>query len=365
MNNPTAFISYSHDSKELSDIALKFANKLRNNGIDANIDQYEECPIEGWPLWMENQISKSDFVLIFCTRGYHSKLKNINDNNGKGVFWEVSVMYQLLYDSKVNRNFIPIIFNEEDTEYIPLPLKKYTFYNINSDFSKIKNRLLGIKNIEKPELNNIKPVQHKSRRTLFYTKPIINIEKWNKAKWRGVAYIDYETPILGLVFKEKEFGFEIFRDMHINFSEDILPFKINLTFIFPPFPKESYIFSDSNYNYGNGYFVYIGPNPTFEFDEIDKKGIDSNEVIIKTISRFRWQDSNTSKSIIKDFENKIKNFGYVDLIPVGFDIVNKSLIKFEDEKLLKEAIRVKGVKFIKGVDLNCNNPEFIVLEKPE
>jgi hypothetical protein len=40
--NPTAFISYSHDSKEHQDKVLKLANKLRSEGIDCALDQYED-----------------------------------------------------------------------------------------------------------------------------------------------------------------------------------------------------------------------------------------------------------------------------------------------------------------------------------
>jgi hypothetical protein len=358
MKIPKVFISYSHDSKEISDITLKLSNKLRNNGIDADIDQYEECPIEGWPLWMENQITNSDFVLIICTKGYFSKLKNITDQNGKGVFWEVSVIYQLLYDNKINIKFIPIICDNKDEEYIPLPLKKYTFYNINTDFNKIKNRLLGIKNIDKPDLEIIKPVQHKNRRTLFYTKPIINVEKWNKAKWQGIAYFKSETPLLGLVFKEKEFGEELFRDLIMNFSKEDLSLRIDFSFIFPPFPKGSYIYNDSRFNNGNGYFIYIGPNPIFEFNELDKKGVDSDEIYIKTISRYRWQDSNTSKGVISNFENNVKKYGFVDLTPVSLNIMENGPSEF------KEIIRISRIKFLKGINLNLNEPESIVLNRP-
>ena len=50
------FISYSHDSDDFCDKILKFSNEFRNFGIDANIDQYEDAPPEGWPRWMESQI---------------------------------------------------------------------------------------------------------------------------------------------------------------------------------------------------------------------------------------------------------------------------------------------------------------------
>lgn len=41
------FISYAHESTELSDSVLQFSNYLRSQGIDSEIDQYEESPPEG------------------------------------------------------------------------------------------------------------------------------------------------------------------------------------------------------------------------------------------------------------------------------------------------------------------------------
>lgn len=45
--NPIVFISYSQDSLSFADRVFSFANKLRREGIDAILDQYEEAPSEG------------------------------------------------------------------------------------------------------------------------------------------------------------------------------------------------------------------------------------------------------------------------------------------------------------------------------
>lgn len=42
--NPKVFISYSQDSVEFADKVLDLSNKLRREGIDAILDQYEESP---------------------------------------------------------------------------------------------------------------------------------------------------------------------------------------------------------------------------------------------------------------------------------------------------------------------------------
>lgn len=45
--HPKVFISYSHQNVEYENKILEFANRLRSEGIDANIDLYEEAPAEG------------------------------------------------------------------------------------------------------------------------------------------------------------------------------------------------------------------------------------------------------------------------------------------------------------------------------
>jgi TIR domain len=64
---PTAFISYSHDSPEHADRVLALSDRLRADGIDCILDQYEVSPPEGWPRWMDRHIRTADFVLMICT----------------------------------------------------------------------------------------------------------------------------------------------------------------------------------------------------------------------------------------------------------------------------------------------------------
>src|SRR5216684_1600876 len=68
--SPKVLLSYSHDSLEHENRVLSLADRLRAAGIDANIDQYESHPPEGWPLWMDRQIREADYVLLVCTEAY-------------------------------------------------------------------------------------------------------------------------------------------------------------------------------------------------------------------------------------------------------------------------------------------------------
>ena len=85
---PRVFISYSHDSQEHADRVLALADRLRSDGVEAWIDQYESAPAEGWPRWMEEQINRVDFVLVVASRVYRARFDNGEAERGLGAAWE-------------------------------------------------------------------------------------------------------------------------------------------------------------------------------------------------------------------------------------------------------------------------------------
>jgi TIR domain len=135
MQSPTVFISYSHDSPTHENRVLDLADRLRADGIDATIDQYQTAPPDGWQLWMEKQIRDSQFVLLVCTDTYLRRvMKEEVPSRGLGVPWESTIIYQHLYNSGVvNEKFIPVVFGHDDTQYIPLPLQPTTHYDVSTD----------------------------------------------------------------------------------------------------------------------------------------------------------------------------------------------------------------------------------------
>ena len=109
MKAPTVFISYSHDSSAYEDRVLELADKLNQAGVDCTIDQYHPAPSTSLPLWMEKQILAADYVLLVCTETYHKRVhKEDEPGKGLGVCWEANLIYNLLYEEKLeNDKFIP------------------------------------------------------------------------------------------------------------------------------------------------------------------------------------------------------------------------------------------------------------------
>lgn len=166
-NAKKVFISYAIDTTKDSNRILNLSNILRAQGIDSIIDQYEDFPSEGWPRWMENQIDTSDYVLIIINKTYTEKFNK--SVLGKGVTWEIDIIYQHLYDSNgVNKKFIPVIFDKTDLSYVPKPLNKYTHYDVSSpeEIKKLQNMIKGIPNTIKPPLGFTQPLPVKPRKSI-------------------------------------------------------------------------------------------------------------------------------------------------------------------------------------------------------
>jgi hypothetical protein len=62
--------------KEHKKWVLDLATRLRNNGVDAIIDQWELRAGDDLPHFMETHLSNSDYTVIVCTRTSSSKLNS-------------------------------------------------------------------------------------------------------------------------------------------------------------------------------------------------------------------------------------------------------------------------------------------------
>ena len=153
--SPTVFVSYSHETPEHNDRVLNLANMLRAKGVDCEIDKYQVSPPEGWPLWMQGQVQKSDFIIVVCTETYARRSTgNEESGKGKGAAWEGRSIHQVLYDAVENRRVIPVVFDHADVVHIPLVLKSATYYDLSKDngYRALHQALTNQPCVEKPPL---------------------------------------------------------------------------------------------------------------------------------------------------------------------------------------------------------------------
>jgi hypothetical protein len=155
-----AIISYSHDSPVHVDRVLALSDRLRAEGVDCRIDQYEQSPAEGWPRWCERQVEQSTFVLVACTRTYLRRFKREEAPQiGLGVTWEGHVITQELYEAQgSNTKFVPILFSKEDEQFVPIALRSTSRYQLSDNYDQLYRRLTNQPPISMPALGGVKPM---------------------------------------------------------------------------------------------------------------------------------------------------------------------------------------------------------------
>jgi tetratricopeptide (TPR) repeat protein len=171
MSHPKVFISYSHDSAEHADRVLALSDRLRADGIDCILDQYEVSPPEGFPRWMDRQIRAADFVLMICTATYYRRVMGGEEpDKGLGVSWESNEIYQSIYDAGTsNARFIPVLPEEDSVSDIPLPWRGVTYYRAFSEegYEALYRRLTNQPLTRKPDFGKLRQLPPRQRRQTF------------------------------------------------------------------------------------------------------------------------------------------------------------------------------------------------------
>jgi hypothetical protein len=165
------FVSYSHDSHDHMDRVLGLCNRLRADGVDCIIDQYEMSPTQGWPRWTEAQVEEANYVLVACTEVYGRRFKGKERaGDGLGVKWEGAVITQTLYDSEANNDkFIPILFGPQDAVNVPTVLRGVTRYDVTTPegYTRLYRRLTNQPEVSKPPLGEFKSLPPLERKQEF------------------------------------------------------------------------------------------------------------------------------------------------------------------------------------------------------
>lgn len=348
--NPKVFISYSHDSKEHQDRVLDLSNKLRSEGIDCSLDQYEDSPPEGWPKWMDRNVKKSDFVLVVCTETYYKRV-DVTDDKGNGIKWESTLIYQHLYNAGTNNTkFIPVIFQDGEFKHIPEPLQGSTFYNVDDseEYDKLYWRLRGVKTT-KPELGKLRELPEKERKTLFISG-FIDVELWDEAGWKGVAFLhDYafkKPSSLGILFINKEMAIKIFKGWEKRLGKEDEFNELRISFVEGDVPGEQY-----------GYYVHINSYPENIVKRVKSNDVDFNLDLMMLVSRIHRMNPSRNSKNLQEFKDRFRHFNSYTLIPCVLRNGNQIEV-IEGLEITK-----KNVEFRKYSDIKSKNDLDSVLNK--
>jgi len=157
---PSVFISYSHDSSEHEARVLALADRLRSEGINAQIDQYEPSPVEGFQRWMIRHVRDADFVLMVCTDAYRHRFEGEEEEGkGLGATWEGSLILNEIYQSQpVNEKFIPVLLPDGDISHVPAIVQSVTRYRPFDDegYEAMYRRFTGQPATPQPALGQLR-----------------------------------------------------------------------------------------------------------------------------------------------------------------------------------------------------------------
>jgi hypothetical protein len=184
---PKVFISYSHASIQHKDLVLRFAERLRKDGIDAQIDQYVGGrPPGGWPRWMLDKLDWAGFVLLICTETYYRRFRgHEGPSKGKGVDWEGQLITLEIYNAKSRTTKFPVIFGSQNEEFIPEPLRDHP-YRLDSEdsYQELYGFLTGQAGVPLSELGVVKTLPRNAVEPLRFESS--KAERRSMGKLHGV-----------------------------------------------------------------------------------------------------------------------------------------------------------------------------------
>lgn len=137
---------------------LALADRLREEGVDARLDQYIDSPSQGWPRWSQQQLLECEFVLIVCTPTYRECFER--EGTGalrRGVRWEAMIIQQLLYEAGTqNDKLVPVWFEDGEEKDVPLALRAHARHRLPGEYEKLYRQLTRQPEIVAPPIGAIR-----------------------------------------------------------------------------------------------------------------------------------------------------------------------------------------------------------------
>lgn len=352
----TVFISYSHDSPEHARKVLSLSNRLRSEGIDCVLDQYEASPPEGWPRWMDREITKAQFVLMICTEPYYRRVMGQEKPGaGLGIAWEGSLIYNHIYNnSSLNTKFIPVVFDRLHVEFIPTPLQGVTRYHLDEEYEKLYARLIGQPPAEKPPLGKRRPLPERDVKTniaMFLSLPV-DPDLWNQAKWRTTVFMrpleNDSPPIFGLGFTDEDAARQIFQSWRDRYGSQDQFEELRVSIVEGEIP-----------GCRPGYSVLVGGEPQNVIRRYQKLGLMMDNDLLAISSRVNRMTAPNSPNLAA-FKEAYGQFKAYFLAPVLVDKDGTKVLKpILDLSILKRTIHFRTVS-----EIGKNDPDIVVLPKP-
>ena len=186
--NPSVFISYSWGNPKHQNWVREFAARLRSDGVEAVLDQWELAAGDQLTHFMEKAIADNQFVLIICTPTYKRK----SEAREGGVGYEDNIMTAEVMTTNNDRKFIPILRTGSLKESVPLWLSGKIYIDLSgSPYSQSSyDELLDTVFERRPKAPEVK--KPKARKKLPKKIPVQN-ENSNISEFEDIAIIEIIT----------------------------------------------------------------------------------------------------------------------------------------------------------------------------
>jgi hypothetical protein len=352
------FISYTQESIEHSERVLEFSNRLRSEGVDCVLDQYEVNPPEGWPRWMDKKIWRAKYVVVICTEPYYRRVMGEEKEDvGLGIRWEGNLIYQHIYNAgTTNNKFIPVVFEEKHKVHIPVPLQGATYYSLArpTGYEDLYRRLTDQPKTKKPKLGkrrSLSPKPAKSSPSMYVTIPI-DVDLWNAAEWKATAFAfpPGEPPILGIAYKNEEPARKIFEQWHSRYGDNDQFEELRVSIIEGPIKGE-----------GDGYSVHIGTDPDAWNKRLKAAGYNVSEHDLQLfVSRINRMNPEPGPRFLEFFKQQYREHKIYLLAPCVISKDLKSVTPLSDL-----AIRKGKIEFKKASDVGPNDIDSVVFKNRE
>jgi len=116
--HPKVFVSYAWEGEEHQDWVRKFATRLRHDGVDVSLDQWDLEPGDNRLQFME-KVASVDSVVIVCTPLYAEK----SNARQAGVGYESNIITSGIAEKTGRQKYIPVLRSGGWASSVPVWLK--------------------------------------------------------------------------------------------------------------------------------------------------------------------------------------------------------------------------------------------------
>jgi hypothetical protein len=344
------FVSYTQESVEQSERVLQLSNRLRSEGVDCVLDQYETSPPEGWPRWMDRKIRDAKYVIVICTDSYYKRVMGEEKEGvGLGIRWEGNLIYQHIYNAgTTNNKFIPVVFDEKDKTHIPVPLQGATHYSLarSTGYEDLYRRLTDQPKTQKPKLGKRRALpkrQAKSGPSMYVTLPI-DVDLWNAAAWKATlfAFQMGKPPTLGIAYTNEEPARKIFEQWHMRYGNNDEFEELRISIIEGPIKGQ-----------GDGYSVHVGTDPDAWLKRLKAAGYTVSEHdIYLSVSRINRMNPEPGSKNLEIFKQLYREHKIYFLAPCVISKDLKSVAPFFDLAIRKGKIEFRNVSDVREGDID-------------